>query len=80
MVNVTLKEFGTGYTLFPFRFVPRTCSGDVLGEPIKGAVTLTWNLKAALTELITAILLVERRSEYEIRELGQDCPGVQPEQ
>jgi hypothetical protein len=70
MINVTPNEYINGYTLFPFRLTPRSCSGDVLGEALTGGVTLTLTKKAEGTGTLTAIILSEYRSEYEICPVG----------
>jgi hypothetical protein len=70
MINVTATEYANGYTLFPFRLVPRACCGDVLGEPLSGSVKLSLMKKAESTETLTLIVLSEYRSVYEISPVG----------
>jgi hypothetical protein len=79
MINITPNEYINGYTLFPFRLTPRSCSGDVLGEPLTGAVTLTLTKKAEQTGQLTAIILSEYRSEYEICPVGAVASVAQPQ-
>ena len=80
MINITASEFADGYTLFPFRLVPRTFGGDVLGEPIKGVLTLKISLKEEVAETLTIIILSEHRSEYEIGKLGGVSTEPKPQQ
>ncbi len=80
MINITPKEFANGYTFFPFRLVPRACCGEVLGEPIKGNVTLKILRKDKSTETLTVIILSEHRSEYEIGKIGGVSTEPKPQQ
>jgi hypothetical protein len=80
MLNILPKEFANGYTLFPFRLVPRALSGDVLGEPITGPATLKVIFKTQPTETLTIIVLSEYRSEYEVRQVGEAGSEPKPQQ
>jgi hypothetical protein len=70
VINLTPKDFSEGYAIFPFRVVPRTCSGEYLGPPEKGNISLSLKFASALTEVITAVILSEHRDTYEIRPAG----------
>jgi hypothetical protein len=76
-IDITSKEFANGYTIFPFRLVPRMCGGDVLGEPIQGNVSLTVKFRAALTEVITAIIISEHRDAFELRQPGEPSAALE---
>ncbi len=80
MINVTPDEFFNGYTLYPFRLTPRSCCGDVLGDPLTGGVKLVLTKKTEATETITLIVLAEYRSEYEISPVGSVGSDPKPQQ
>jgi hypothetical protein len=79
-LNITPSEYYNGYTLYPFRLTPRSCCGDVLGEPLTGSVTLTLTKKTEATEQLTLIVLSEYRSEYEISPIGSVASDPRPQQ
>lgn len=79
MINITPNEFANGYTLIPFRLVPRACSGDVLGESATGSVSLKLVKKTESAEKLTIIALCEYRSEYEITKVGEASNVAQPQ-
>ena len=70
LINITPTEFKNGFTLIPFRLVPRACGGDILGEPIFGDLKLSITFANAPTETLTVIVLAERRVEHEIGQQG----------
>lgn len=79
MINVTPAEFYNGYTLYPFRLTPRSCCGDVLGDPLTGGVKLVLTKKTEATETLTLIVLAEYRSEYEIAPVGMVASDPKPQ-
>jgi hypothetical protein len=80
MINVTQDEFANGYTLYPFRLTPRSCCGDVLGDPLTGGIKLSLTKKTASSEKLTVIVLAEYRSEYAIAPVGAVASDPKPQQ
>lgn len=80
MINVTPDEFANGYTLYPFRLTPRSCCGDVLGDPLTGGIKLMLIKKTESSETLTVIVLAEYRSEYAIAQVGAVASDPKPQQ
>lgn len=70
-VNLSLEEFAGGYTVFPFRIVPRCDHGNYLGPVEHGTLTIKMTLKDAPTTSLKVFALSEYRTKYEIQQAGE---------
>jgi hypothetical protein len=68
--GISLQEYHNGFTVFPFRIVPRINDGDVLGPVEHGTLTINVKLRSDLKEPTKIFALSEYRSEYLISETG----------
>jgi hypothetical protein len=74
MVDVTKTDYNNGYTIYPFRIVPRSRGGDLLGPPANGTISIEYEFSTALEHACTLVLMGEFRGSFEIREGGDFAP------
>lgn len=60
-LDLTEADFRSGYTIFPFRLVPRACNGSLLGLSKTGSVSLEISFAAALGSTVDVLVLSETR-------------------
>jgi hypothetical protein len=69
-LGISLQEYHSGFTIFPFRIVPRVNDGDVLGPVEHGTLTINIKFRNDLKQPTKVFALSEYRSEYLISETG----------
>lgn len=65
-IDISKEEFADGYSLFPFRIVPRSRGGEILAAPVVGDLSLELKFAAALTEVVNVLIYYESRGFLEI--------------
>jgi hypothetical protein len=65
-IDLSEEDFQQGYTIFPFRLVPRTCNGELLGLQQTGSASLEVKFATALTDVIQVLVLSETRASLSI--------------
>jgi hypothetical protein len=74
MLDLSKLDFCNGYTIYPFRIVPRTRGGDVLGPAASGSISIEYSFAEALTVTCTLVLVADYRGSFEIRSHGDFAP------
>ena len=68
-IDISKEEFKDGYTLFPFRVVPRSRGGDILGPAacVAGGLSLKLRFASALTDVVNVLVYYESRGKVDLK-------------